>query len=418
MAQLSDDCFAFGGELMPLDEALALLAARLGPVRDGESVTVAQATGRILSADVGALTDVPPHDNSAVDGYAVFFEDLDPDNETRLPVTGRIAAGQILARPARRGEAIRIFTGAPMPDGPDTLMMQEDCRADGDDVIVMPGISRGANLRRRGEDVRKGEIILKSGHRMTPQDVGLAATSGHSRVEVRQPLRVAVFSTGNEVREPGSDLPEGAIYDANRHMLIAALNDLGCRVGDLGILPDDRETITAALTEAAAAHDLILTSGGVSTGDEDHVKAAVEARGSLHFWRLAIKPGRPIAMGQVGATPIIGLPGNPGAVLVTFLLIARPMVLMLAGAEFSSPARFRVRAVFDHKKKRGRREFVRATLEAGEDGALVVRKFGVSGAGILSALVGADGLVDLPENLTYLESGSTVDFLPFSEVQT
>lgn len=418
MAQLSDDCFAFGGELTPLDEALAQLAARLGPVRDSESVPVAEVAGRVLAADVSALCDVPPHDNSAVDGYAVFFEDLDPDNDTRLPVTGRVAAGGTLGRPARRGDAIRIFTGAPMPDGPDTLMMQEDCRADGSDVIVAPGISRGANLRLRGEDVSKGETILKTGRRMTPQDIGLAATAGHSTVEVYRPLRAAVFSTGDEVHEPGSDLPEGAIFDANRHMLIAALTELGCKVSDLGILPDDRATITAALAKAAAAHDIILTSGGVSTGDEDHVKAAVEENGSLHFWRLAIKPGRPIAMGQVGATPIVGLPGNPGAVLVTFLLIARPIVLMLSGADFTTPARYRVRAVFDHKKKSGRREFVRARLEAGEDGAPVARKFGVSGAGILSALVGADGLVDLPEDLTCLKSGSTVDFLPFSEVQT
>jgi molybdopterin molybdotransferase len=418
MAQLSDDCFAHGGAMMPLDEALAQLSERLGPIGDSEFIPVARAAGRILAADVTALSDVPPHDNSAVDGYAVFFEDLDRESETRLPVTGRVPAGGTLGRPAKPGEAIRIFTGAPMPDGPDTVMMQEDCREEDGAVAIAPGISKGANLRRRGEDVRGGETILHAGHRMTPQDIGLAATAGHESVEVFRPLRVAVFSTGDEVRDPGVDLPEGGIYDANRHMLIAALTGLGCAVDDLGILPDDRDTITAALASAAGVHDLILTSGGVSTGDEDHVKAAVEANGNLHFWRLAIKPGRPIAMGQVGATPIVGLPGNPGAVLVTFLLIARPIVLLLSGAKFSRPARFRVRAVFDHKKKGGRREFVRARLEAGEDGEPVVRKFGASGAGILSALVGADGLVDLPEDLTYLESGSTVDFLPFSEVQT
>lgn len=418
MAQLSDDCFAHGGDLMPLDGALELLAERLGPVRGREKVALAGAAGRILAADIGALTDVPPHDNSAVDGYALFFDDLDPDAETRLPVTGRVPAGGALGRPGRNGEAIRIFTGAPMPDGPDTVMMQEDCREDGGDVIVAPGISRGANWRKKGEDVRKGDTILRAGRRLSPQDIGLAATAGHREIEVYEALRVAVFSTGDEVREPGDDLPAGAIYDANRHMLVAALHGLGCRVDDLGILPDDRATIAGALGDAARTHDLILTSGGVSVGDEDHVRAAVEAGGSLHFWRLAIKPGRPIAMGQVGGTPIVGLPGNPGAVLITFLLIARPIILMLSGAGPSSPTRFQVRAAFDHKKKSGRREFVRAKLETDEDGVLVVRKSGVGGAGILSALVGADGLVDLPEDLTYLKSGSTVDFLPFSEVMS
>lgn len=418
MAQLSDDCFAHGGALMPLDDALALLQARLVPVRGTEVVSLARAAGRILAEDIVATVDVPPHDNSAVDGYAVFYDDLDPETETRLPVTGRVAAGGVLGRPARRGEAVRIFTGAPMPDGPDTVMMQEDCREDGDHVVVMPGIRRGANRRAAGEDVHAGDTVLRRGRRLLPQDAGLAAAAGRATLTVYQPLRVAVFSTGDEVSEPGTDLKPGAIYDSNRYSLIAALTAMGCTVDDMGILPDDRETIRAALAAAAGSHDLILTSGGVSTGDEDHVKAAVEANGSLHFWRLAIKPGRPVAMGQVGITPIVGLPGNPGAALVTFLLIARPIVLRLSGADSPPPHRFRVRAAFDHRKKEGRREFVRARLTEGGDGIPTVVKHGRSGAGILSSMVEADGLVDLPPDLTYLESGMTVDFLPFSEVLT
>jgi len=418
MAQLSDDCFAHGGALMPLDEALALLEERLVPVRGTEAVPLARAAGRVLAADVVAEVDVPPHDNSAVDGYAVFYDDLDPEHETRLPIAGRVAAGSVLDRPARRGEAIRIFTGAPMPDGPDTVMMQEDCREEGDNVVVMPGIRRGANRRHAGEDVHAGDAVLRRGRRLLPQDAGLAAAAGHAVLTVYEPLRVAVFSTGDEISEPGTDLKPGAIYDSNRYSLIAALTAMGCTVDDMGILPDDRETIRAALSAAAGSHDLILTSGGVSTGDEDHVKAAVEANGSLHFWRLAIKPGRPVAMGQVGATPIVGLPGNPGATLVTFMLIARPIILRLSGAEAPPPTRFRVRAGFDHRKKEGRREFVRARLGAGEDGIPTVIKHGRSGAGILSSMVEADGLVDLPPDLTYLESGMTVDFLPFSEVLT
>ena len=418
MAQLSDDCFAHGGALMPLDEALAMLAERIGPVAETERLPLAEAGGRLLAENVMAAVDVPPHDNSAVDGYAVFFDDLDPDGETRLPVTGRVAAGHPLGRAAVHGEAIRIFTGAPMPEGPDTVMMQEDCREDGGHVVVMPGIKQGANHRHAGEDVHKGDVVLRRGRRLKPQDIGLAAAVGRSELAVYEPIRVAVFSTGDEVRDPGQPLPDGAIYDANRYTLMSAVAQLGCRVSDLGILPDDEAVIGKALTKAAESHDLLLTSGGVSVGEEDHLRAAAEAGGKLHFWRLAIKPGRPVAMGQIGRTPIVGLPGNPGAVLVTFLLIARPILLRLAGMEDVTAHRFAVRAGFDHKKKPGRREFVRARLIAAEDGAVVVLKHGTSGAGILSSLVEADGLVDLAPDLTYLKSGSSVDFLPFSEVLT
>ena len=416
MAQLSDDCFAHGGALMPLDDALARLGEALRPVTQCETVALAEASGRVLAADVVSGVDLPPHDNSAVDGYAVYFDDLDPEAETRLPVGGRVAAGQLLDRPAVRGEAIRIFTGAPMPEGPDTVLMQEDCREEGAKVTIAPGIARGANRRRAGEDLRAGEVALRAGRRLLPQDIGLAAATGQAELPVRAPLRVAVFSTGDELRDPGAALSPGAIWDANRYLLAAALRRLGCAVEDLGILGDDRDVIAGALAGAAGAHDLILTSGGVSVGEEDHVKPAVEAQGSLHFWRLAIKPGRPVAMGQVGAVPFIGLPGNPAAALVTFLLVARPMILHLSGADAPAPRRYRVTAGFDHKKKTGRREFVRARLSMGDDGAPRAEKSGSAGAGILSTVVGADGLVDLSEDMTYLKTGETVDFLPFSEV--
>jgi len=416
MAQLSDDCFAHGGALMPLDEALALLDSKLRPVCEPETLALAAASGRVLAEDVAAAVDVPPHDNSAVDGYAVFFDDLDPAGETRLPVTGRAAAGHPLGRAARRGEAIRIFTGASMPDGPDTVMMQEDCREDGDHVVLAAGIRRGANRRFAGEDVGRGDIVLRRGRRLRPQDLGLASAVGRTEVAVYKPLRVAVFSTGDEVCEPGRPLPPGAIYDANRYTLMAAVSRLGFPVSDLGILADDAGTISRALAEAAASHDVLLTSGGVSVGEEDHVRAAVEANGSMHFWRLAIKPGRPVAMGQIGSTPVVGLPGNPGAALVTFLLVARPLLLRLAGAAETAPHRYRVAIAFDYRKKAGRREFVRVRLEAGRDGTPVAVKHGRSGAGILSSMVDADGLLDLDADMTYLESGSIVYFLPFSEV--
>lgn len=416
MPQLTDDCFAQGGKLMAVDEALAMIDAVAKPVTDSERVDLGRAAGRILAEDVVADHAVPPHDNAAVDGYAVFFDDLDGAGETTLPISGRIAAGHPLGRAARRGEALRIFTGAAMPQGPDTVMMQEDCREDGGDVVILPGIKRGANRRSAGEDIARGSVILGRGRRLKPQDIGLAASVGRSHLVVHERLRVALFSTGDELRDPGSELSPGAIYDANRYALSALLEGLGCAVTDLGILPDDLATMQGALAAAAADHDMMFTSGGVSVGDEDHVKSAVEALGSLHFWRLAIKPGRPLALGQIGNIPFVGLPGNPVAAMVTFMRFARPLILRLAGASHVAPLLFRVRAGFDHRKKLDRREWVRARLEIGDDGDLAALKFPREGSGILSSLVASHGLVELPEEMTQLTKGTMVDFLPFSEV--
>jgi len=407
--------------MMTTAAALARIGEIAVVVTDRETVPLAAAARRILAADVIAGDDVPPHDNSAVDGYAVFFDDLNNDAETRLPVTGRITAGHPLDSPARRGEALRIFTGAPLPSGesessPDTVMMQEDCREDGDTVVIMPGIKRGSNRRAAGEDIAAGSTILYAGRRLKPADVGLAASAGCAALKVYKPLRAAVFSTGDELHEPGDDLAPGAIYDANRYALVALLDSLGCAVTDLGILPDDFATVRDALGAAAGNHDVLFTSGGVSVGDEDHVKAAVEAQGSLHFWRLAIKPGRPLALGQIGAVPFVGLPGNPAAAMVTCMRIARPLVLRLAGATEVEPVLYRVRADFDHKKKLDRREWVRARLVPLADGGLAAVKFPREGAGILSSLVESDGLVELPEHMTRLTKGTMVDFLPFNEV--
>ena len=416
MAQLSDDCFAFGGELLSMSAALELLGAKVAPVVAPETVPLKAARGRILAAPVVAPRDVPPHDNSAVDGYAVFFDDLVPGETTVLKLAGRAAAGHPLVGTARRGEAVRIFTGAPMPAGPDTVLMQEDCREADGGVQIPPGIRRGANRRRAGEDVKAGATVLRPGQRLRAQEIGLAASLGCTALEVYRPLRVAIFSTGDEVRDPGADLAPGAIYDANRYLLQALLQGLGAEVTDLGILADDRTRIAAALAAAARDHGLILTSGGMSTGEEDHVKAAVEAQGSLHFWRLAIKPGRPVAMGQIGHVPFMGLPGNPVAVMVTFLILTRPLVLRLAGGEPATPRRFRVTAGFDYKKRSNRCEFVRARLERGGDGGWVARKFPRDGAGILSSMVESDGLAEIGEGISRIEPGMSVEFIPFSEV--
>ena len=414
MAQLSDDCFAGDDALLPLDTALARLADNLRPVTQPETVALTGALGRVLTEDIVATTDVPPTDNAAVDGFAVHFDDLSPDQPTTLTVAGRAAAGHPHAEPVARGTAIRIFTGAPMPDGPDTVLMQEDCRVEGDTVVVRPGISRGANARAAGEDIRRDAAILRAGHRLAAADIGLAAAAGHPLLPVSGRLRVAVFSTGDEIAHPGAQRSAGAIYDANRFALANLLIGLGCQVSDLGILADDPDAIAAALSAAAEDHHAIVTSGGMSQGEEDHVAATVTALGSLYFWRLAIKPGRPVAMGQVASTAFFGLPGNPAAMMVTFLVLVRPALLRLAGANARPPHSFHVPADFAHTKKPGRREYLRASL-TGAPGSQKARKFPVSGAGILRSLVESDGLVELAEDTTQITPGTEVPFTPFSE---
>jgi molybdopterin molybdotransferase len=420
MAQLKDDCFAFGGELTPVSEALDDLRSRLTGVCDIEDVALDDALGRILAEDIISPRDVPPHDNSAVDGYIVYFDDLDDDKAVQLPVTGRIAAGHPLGRDARKGEALRIFTGAPAPDGtdggPDTIFMEEDCNEVDGIVSLPPGLKRGSNKRNQGEDVRTGAVIVAAGSRMRPQEVGMAASAGRSSVRVFKRLRVAVFSTGDEVRDPSGDAPDGCIFDANRFCIMGLLRDLGCAVTDIGILPDDEAIIAKALGDAAPAHDMLITSGGISAGEEDHVKAAVEQQGALNFWRFSIKPGRPIALGQVRTTPFVGLPGNPVAAMITFMIIARPMVQVLSGNNKTEPTLFKVKSGFDYSKKRGRREWVRARLQAESDGTMTAINFPAGGSGILTSMVQSGGLVQLDENQETISAGDMVDFLSFNEV--
>ncbi|MBE0532672.1 MAG: molybdopterin molybdotransferase MoeA [Rhodospirillales bacterium] len=416
MAETANDCFRPAGELMKLDAALALLAERIKPVAGTETAPLARALDRTLAETLTAERDVPPHDNAAVDGFAVRFADVAADGETRLPVTGRVAAGHPLGRPARPAEALRIFTGALVPEGIDTIVMQEDCRLEGENVVFGPGLRAGVNLRRRGEDVRAGDVILEEGIRLRPQEIGLAASVGRATLRVRAPLRAAVFSTGDEVRDPGTPVPEGCIYDANRYVIGGLLAGLGCTVTDLGILPDRLPVIRQALERAAADHHLIITSGGISVGDEDHVRAAVEALGHLHLWRLAIKPGRPLALGQVGGAVFAGLPGNPVAAMVTFLRIVRPVILTLAGRRETQPRCYKVRAAFAYRKKAGRREFLRAHLVTDAGGEPRAVKYAADGSGVLTSMVAADGLVELPEWMEAVKDGDVIDFLPFAEV--
>ena len=415
MAQLSDDCFAFGGSLLAIDAARAMIFERVQPVDGVERVALRRALGRTLAGDVTAPIAVPGFDNSAVDGYAVRFDDLDPHGPTTLRCVDRIAAGHDPAAALTTGLAARIFTGGALPAGADVVIMQEDCQRDGDLVTIRPGIKRHANTRQAGEDMPLGSLALKAGRRLGPADLGVLAALGLAEVPVRRRLSIALLSTGDEVREPGQPLAPHQIYDANRFILAGMLERLGVEVTDLGIVPDDAATLATTLRQAAETTDLIITSGGVSTGEEDHVRTAIANHGSLYFWRLAIKPGRPVAMGQIGATPLAGLPGNPVAALLTFALVARPMIEALSGTEPHVARRFPAIANFPYKKKTGRREYVRVSLE-GTAGLPKLRRYHKEGAGMLTSLTETDGLAELTEETTRLQPGAEVAFVPYSEL--
>jgi molybdopterin molybdotransferase len=415
MAQLSDDCFAFGGPMMSVDDAVGLIEARVNAVTEIVTVALADADGRVLAGDIAAPLPLPPFTNSAVDGYALRNADLPTAQEAAFPVEGRIAAGTA-GHQIKPGHAARIFTGAPMPPGAGTVFMQEDVRVDGNEVVLPPGLQPGANVRPAGEDIPAGRIALRAGQRLRPQHVALAAAFGLTRLDVVRRLRIAVFSTGDELVSPGETRADAQLFDSNRFMLMAMLRRLGCEVSDLGILRDDRTSLADGLKQVAGRHDLILTTGGVSTGEEDHVKAAVESIGTLVLWRMAIKPGRPVAMGIIGGTPLIGLPGNPVASFVTFVHVVRPTALALAGSRPEPLTPIPLRAAFTYKKKPGRREYVRVSLRRAEDGTLEALKFPREGAGLLSSLVETDGLVELGESVSRVEPGQSVGFLSYADL--
>jgi molybdopterin molybdotransferase len=417
MAQLSDDCFAFGGPMMSVDEAVGIIAKRVSAVPEVNAILLGEADGRVLARDIRAPLPLPPFTNSAVDGYAVRGSDLPQDVEQAFAVAGRLQAGAPAGGAIEPGHAVRIFTGAPMPEGADTVFMQEDVRIDDSGRVMLPaGLKPGANVRPAGEDIALGHAALKQGSRLRPQDIALAAAFGMTHVDVRRRLRVAVFSTGNELVSPGSPRAPSQLFDSNRFMLRAMLARLGCEVSDLGIIRDDRAAMAEGLKKVAGAHDLILTTGGVSTGEEDHVKASVESAGSLVLWRMAIKPGRPVAMGIIDGTPLIGLPGNPVASFVTFVHVVRPTVLALMGATQQPLQPMPVRSAFAYKKKIGRREYVRVSLRRNGNGVLEATKFPREGAGLLSSLVDTDGLVELGEDITVVKAGQIVGFLSYASL--
>jgi molybdopterin molybdotransferase len=403
--------------MLTVAEALAVLLAAGRSLADGaavELVPTLEANGRVLAASQVSQLNVPPADNTQMDGYAVRAADCS-SGAARLPVSQRIPAGHVGA-PLAAGTAARIFTGAMIPAGADAVVMQEMCEAEGDAVVIRHAPKSGEWVRRAGEDIQSGSVILAAGTRLRPQDLGLAASVGLEKLPLLPKLRVAMFFTGDELAMPGQVLKPGAIYNSNRFVLRGLLENLGCEITDYGIVPDNREATRDALRRAAQEHDLILTSGGVSVGEEDHVKPAVEAEGRLNMWQIAMKPGKPLAFGEVrraagGHAFFIGLPGNPVSSFVTFLIFVRPFILRQQGvaADALAPQALAMRADFDWPKADRRQEFLRVKINAG--GGLDL--FPHQGSGVLTSAVWGDGLVDNPAGQT-IARGDTLRFLPFS----
>lgn len=400
--------------MLSMDEALSYLLAQARPMGKIEQVETRTALGRVLAQAQISTLNVPPLDNSAMDGYAVNSADMDASGTTRLQVSQRIPAGTVGA-PLLPNTAARIFTGAPVPQGADAVVMQEECSADDGAVVVNRLAVPGLNIRRMGEDIAIGAQILTAGTRMRPQEMGLAASVGIAKLPVYSRLRVAMFFTGDEIVMPGEPLAPGQIYNSNRFSLTGLLQALGCDVTDYGIVPDDLEATVKVLERAAQHADLVITSGGVSVGEEDHVKAAVERLGKLEMWRIAMKPGKPLAFGTVDKSFFIGLPGNPVSALVTFCLFVRPFILSCQGVPGVVPKSCTVRADFAWPKPDKRREFLRARLSLTEDGTTSVTIFPNQGSGVLTSTVWADGLVDLAPDTT-VKPGDAVKFIPFSEM--
>ena len=417
--KLSDDCFVHDKRRLSHGEALAILKERLAPVAGRQAVPLAEAAGRFLAEPAVAPRPVPAHTNAAVDGYSFAARDYDAAAGSVLPVEGRAAAGHRLQPAPAPGTAARIFTGAILPFGHDSVVMQEDVetRPDGHRTLVAipAGLKPGANVRRAGEDVEAGATLAQPGTVLRAQDLAALASIGMGEAVCFARLKVAIVSSGDEVVRPGAPFVEGLVYDANAPMLQALVASAGAVPTDLGVLPDDPALMQRRLADAARRYDAIIVTGGASRGEEDHTVAALDALGKRHLWQLAIKPGRPMSFGQIGDCVLLGLPGNPVAVLVCFLLYAWPMLRRMGGAAWAEPHRYRLPALFACRgRKPGRREFWRGILTETPHG-LGVDKFARDGSGLISGLRAADGLIEIPEDAGDVQPGDRVAFIPFSE---
>lgn len=406
---LRNDCFALpaGVDWIPVDTALAHLKSSMHVQTGVQTVPLMAAAGRVLAHDVTALRSNPPHPNTAVDGYG-FSGGRDVGHHTLSLIKESATAGAIVGE-VPEGHAVRILTGAALPDGVDTVVLQEDVAIGPGQIAFRGPVKQGANTRRAGEDVVAGDPLFDAGRRLTPADLALAAATGHGELHVRHKLRVGVLSTGDELADPGTHAPDGHIFDANRPMLLSLLARWGMQGVDLGRVADARDDLRAALDGASSRVDVILTSGGASAGDADHVSALLSETGSMHMWRIAVKPGRPLALGLWQRRPIFGLPGNPVAAMVCALVFARPALGLLAGRGWRRPDPLMLPASFEKRKKPGRREYLRARLRSG-----TVEVFASEGSGRISGLSWAEGLVELPDGEHSVAHGDLVPYYPFS----
>ena len=409
---MTDACYR--PKLLSVQEAQSFLLAKARPLAEVRTVETAEALGHVLATAQVSPIDVPGYDNSAMDGYAVRSADVAPSGTTRLAISQRIAAGTE-GRRLGQGQAARIFTGAPMPAGADAVVMQERCRVEGAQVSFEGALRAGENVRPQGNDIARGTEVLAAGTRIRAQEMGLAASVGLATLPVFRPLRVAVLSSGDELVLPGAPLGRGRIYNSNRYILFGLLARLGCELRDQGTVGDDPVATEEALQRAAEGADVIVTSGGVSVGEEDHMRQAVSRLGRLDLWRIAVKPGKPLAYGRVRDADFLGLPGNPVSVLVTFCLFVRPFLLRRQGAQDVMARSFRVKAGFVWRKPGARREYLRARLVQHGDGEWRAEPFPRQGSDVLTSAVWADGLVEIPEGRLF-SVGDDVSFLPFSEL--
>ncbi len=398
--------------LLAYDDALAQLTGAIKPIAGTTELELRAALGRVLAETIESGIDVPGCAMSAMDGYAIRTLDLAAAGATVLPVSQRIPAG-VAAAPLEPASAARIFTGAPVPTGADAVIMQERVDVDRERIIFTLRPESGANIRPAGNDIRAGALVLNAGSRLRPQDIGLAASVGLQTLPVYRPIRVGMFFTGDELVEPGEKIPEFKIYDSNRYTLHGLLESLGCEVVDLGLVGDTLEATRQAMLRASAQADLVVTSGGVSVGEEDHVRIAIEQLGELRMWRLAIKPGKPLAYGLIDDTTFIGLPGNPVSVFATFCLFVCPVISIMQGRGWKKPLALPVIADFDWPKPDSRREFLRARLSSDSDNRTVAQIYTNQDSGVLTSTVWADGFVEIPENHT-VRAGETVGYLPFA----
>ncbi len=419
-AKLLDDCFLHDKERLRHDDALEILRTRLGPIASPHLLPLSLASGHILAEEIKAPRNVPLHDNAAMDGYAYRASDFDTE-DGKFPVSMRIAAGDLAPAPLAENTAARIFTGAVIPPGADTVVMQEDCRLTGDVVSIPPGLKQGANRRLAGEDLAMGDVLLSKGQRLRPQDIAALASTGKAQVSVFKPLKIALISTGNELRRPGEDIMSGQVYDSNHYLLSALLEATSIsNITDCGIIEDNADAVRSALQAAADNHDVILTTGGASRGEEDHVVSMLDTLGKRHMWQMAIKPGRPMTFGQISGIGrdclFFGLPGNPVAAMVCFLFYVKPALDVLSGGKWREPTRYPLPALFEiPNKKPDRREFLRGRLIRDGAGKLGVEKYGRDGSGIISSLREADGFIEVPEETTGISRREPVAFIPFSE---